>query len=281
MVARPSSAAPQRSTASWTSKRPASATFVRHCLASNKHSETALLLDGASAQAPRDESFRNTAYRSNSTSAKGVPVPQFRALSSGFLTHKQRELMAAPRGPEEKPRRQPDRVRAWTSATPDPPPSVAEVARMRGRASEQLLDPRALRGRDQRGALFERVGGEKQRQRPRRQDVMERVLEAKRLRDAVQTRRLGQAGGHAEAETCQHQFRSRHNPPGQPQHGFPREHLLRSREEIVWGLQHKEILEQRKAWEAKDKVLFEKNRLRKMILDKLTQENNDKQQAKK
>ena len=54
--------------------------------------------------------------------------------------------------------------------------------------------------------------------------------------------------------------------------------MVRSREKIVWGLQHPEALRQRKAWEAKDKLLFEKNRLRKMITDKLTQENNDKKQ---
>ena len=181
----------------------------------------------------------------------------------------------------------------------DPPLTVSQVARMRSRASEQPLDPRALRGRDQCGTTVERVAGAKQRQRPRRQDLMAAALQAKRLRDEVQTRRLGQAGGHAEAESAacggaretdpqrrrergsrQQQFRSRYNPPGQPQLGFPREHLIRSREEIVWGLQHAATLEERRAWEAKDKVLFEKNRLRKMILDKLTQENNDKQQAK-
>ena len=281
MVARPVSAAPTRrlSTSSSLSRRPKSASYVRHDIASGLNSSVRLV--------PYDEpedveeySARHKPYVSSASDADGSALPQFRALSSGYLTSKERALMELERDPDDPPRRQPDRVRAWTSSVPDPPPTVSEVANRRGRPSERLVDPLALQGKDCRGTQFARVPlreGEKPRPRPRRIDRMTAILAAKAARDNALGRRLGQDGGHKEAEDRAY-FKATHNPPGQPRSGLPREALIRSREKFVWGRQHPDILQQRKAWEAKDKVLFEKNRLRKLVTDKLTQENNDKKQ---
>ena len=161
------------------------------------------------------------------------------------------------------------------------PPTVSEVARVRGRRSERVVNPLSLEGEDCRGVQFARVplqNGEKPRLRPRRSDRMAAVLAAKAARDRMLARRLGQAEGHKEAEGRAY-FKATHNPPGQPSLDLPREMLIRSREKAVWARQHPDVMRQRKAWEAKDKLLFEKNRLRKMITDKLTQENNDKKVA--
>ena len=281
---RPASAAAPttRARAAGTSSRPASASFVRRDLATGACS-TVKRVPYDEPEDVEDWNARNLPYTSPASDPHGSPLPQFRALSSGFLNYKERELMSRARSPGDAPPRQPDCVRAWTSSTPEPPPSVSEVARTRGCESEELFDPLALEGRDQRGRQFARVKlreGEKARPRPRRSDRMAAVLAAKDARDRAQTRRLGQGDGHEEAAADQPYFRATHHPPGQPKSGFPREHLIRSREESVWGRQHRDILKQRKAWEAKDKLLFEKNRLRKMVTDKLTQENNDKKQQR-
>ena len=142
MVARPASAAPLRASStsdSWTSKRPSSASHVLHCLASNRHSKT---VNVTGPQEPRPESFRNnTAYRSSTTSAKGKAVPQFQNGVSGYLSHSLRELVAAPRDPDDPPRRQPDRVRAWTSST-----RRSRSRRSRGCAAARRSSP-STRGR--------------------------------------------------------------------------------------------------------------------------------------
>ena len=280
-VARPGSAVPTRRTtpASTMSQRPKSASYVRHDIATGLVS-TVRLVPHDEPDDVEDCSAQSKPYVSSSSAPDGSPLPEFRALSSGYLTHKERALMALERNPDDPPRRQPDRVRKWTSQAPDPPLTVAEVARLRGRRSEQIVDPLSLHGKDCRGVQFAWVplqDGEKPRPRPRRSDRMAAVLAAKSARDRALARRLGQKEGHQEAEG-QAYFKATHNPPGQPCFGLPREVLVRSREKVVWGLQHPDVLRQRKAWEAKDKLLFEKNRLRKMITDKLTQENNDKKQ---
>jgi hypothetical protein len=282
MVARPVSAAPRRQPAglgSTLSERPKSASYVRHDIATG--------LSSTVKRVPHDEPedveeyrARNKPYVSSASDSHGTALPQFRALSSGYLTYKERVLMEMERDPDAPPRKQPDRVRAWTSQVPDPPPTVSEVARGRGRPSEQLVDPLSLEGKDCRGVQFARVplqDGEKPRLRPRRSDRMAAVLAAKAARDRMLARRLGQGEGHKEAEGRAY-FKATHNPPGQPRVGLPREVLVRSREQSVWAREHPDVVQQRKAWEAKDKLLFEKNRLRKMITDKLTQENNDKKQ---
>ena len=46
----------------------------------------------------------------------------------------------------------------------------------------------------------------------------------------------------------------------------------------IWARENVNEVKERARRDALDKVLFEKNRLRKMITDKLTQENNDKKQ---
>jgi len=283
MVARPVSAVPKRQPAAVDrvlSERPKSASYVRHDIATG--------LSSTVKRVPYDEPedveeyrARNKPYVSSASDSHGTPLPQFRALSSGYLTYKERAMMDLERDPDAPPRKQPDRVRAWTSQAPDPPPTVSEIARMRGRRSEQVVNPLSLEGKDCRGVQFARVplqNGEKPRLRPRRSDRMAAVLAAKAARDRMLARRLGQAEGHKEAEGRAY-FKATHNPPGQPRFDLPREMLIRSREKSVWAREHPDVMRQRKAWEAKDKLLFEKNRLRKMITDKLTQENNDKKQV--
>lgn len=279
---RPGSAAPNRHQLSSTKlqQRPTTADFVRHDLATGLSSTVRTVLRDEPDEV-EEYSARNKPYVSAASGPDGTPLPQFRALSSGYLTYKERVAMQAERDLDKPPKRQPDRVRAWTSSVPEPPPTVSEVARMRGCRSEQLIDPRSLEGKDCRGFQFARVAllnGEKPRLRPRRSDRMAAVLAAKATRDRAQARRLGHGDGHKEAEGRAY-FKATHNPPGQPRNGLPCEYLVRSREEVVWGRQHPDIMQMRKAWEAKDKHLFEKNRQRKLITAKLAQENNDKKAA--
>ena len=219
-------------------------------------------------------------YEQRCATPDGDRLPQFRPLSSGYITAGERDLAEQSAALGVRPR-QPDRVRAWTSAVPAPPPTAAQVFKRRGRASEQLCDPLSLEGTDCRGVAF---AGRCAQPRPRRSDRMAQVLAAKKARELALGRRLGQGEGHKEREgTTDRWFRgedsrSQHQPPGQPLHGLPREHIIRKREMDLWARENPNEVKERARRDALDKVLFEKNRLRKMITDKLTQENNDKKQ---
>ena len=112
---RPASAAAPttRARAAGTSSRPASASFVRRDLATGACS-TVKRVPYDEPEDWEDWNARNLPYTSPASDPHGSPLPQFRALSSGFLNYKERELMSRARSPGDAPPRQPDCVRAWT-----------------------------------------------------------------------------------------------------------------------------------------------------------------------